>query len=159
MPSSAIPRAFARGVAAPDDQRRRRLGAIHDTILEPVLVAGTGTEKSLRVLDPEVAWMTKYLVVERDGGMPLVRLIRVGLARDEANRGQTRFAAFGAASAWATAVPSLGRKNNGFRAWLPVRTSKCRCGPVARPVFPTLAMTWPFLTCWPSFTRFTELWA
>ena len=31
-------------------------------------------------------------------------------------------------------------------------TSKCRCGPVAYPVLPTVPILWPFLTFWPTET-------
>ena len=41
----------------------------------------------------------------------------------------------------------------------PVRTSKCRCGPVLFPVDPERPMRWPAPTDCPSFTEMAERWA
>ncbi|MNT89179.1 hypothetical protein D3C72_2298610 [compost metagenome] len=41
----------------------------------------------------------------------------------------------------------------GLIALSALRTSKCRCGPVERPVEPTLAIGVPVLTAWPSSLR------
>lgn len=40
----------------------------------------------------------------------------------------------------------------------PVRTSKCRCGPVLLPVEPERAMRWPATTRCPAFTLSAERW-
>ena len=52
-----------------------------------------------------------------------------------------------------------GRKRSGFRGRVPSRTSKWRCGPVVRPVCPTLAIGSPRATRSPSSTSSRELWA
>ena len=39
----------------------------------------------------------------------------------------------------------------------PLSTSRCRCAPLARPVCPTRAITWPFCTMSPGFTRYSRL--
>ena len=44
----------------------------------------------------------------------------------------------------------------GFNGMPFSRTSKCRCGPVVRPVAPTCAIGWPFSTTSPTFTRLLE---
>src|SRR5438128_3409532 len=51
------------------------------------------------------------------------------------------------------------RNPRGSRGWMPTRTSKCRCGPVALPVFPTRAICSPRDTLSPCETRFFALWA
>src|SRR3989344_7014595 len=38
----------------------------------------------------------------------------------------------------------------GLTGWPSLRTSKCRCGPVERPVEPILAIASPLATAWPS---------
>ena len=44
----------------------------------------------------------------------------------------------------------------GFKGIPFSRTSKCRCGPVERPVEPTFAITWPFITTSPTLTRLLD---
>lgn len=38
-------------------------------------------------------------------------------------------------------------------------TPKCKCGPVARPVWPTWPITWPRRTCCPCVTELSVIWA
>src|SRR5688572_18564201 len=57
--------------------------------------------------------------------------------------------AFWIPSAW---VPS-DRNLFGFKGMPFSRTSKCRCGPVVRPVEPTCAIGWPLSTTSPTLTR------
>ena len=45
------------------------------------------------------------------------------------------------------------RKGRGLTARSLMRTSKCRCGPVERPVLPIAPMTSPAATCWPTRAR------
>src|SRR6185312_7449339 len=53
---------------------------------------------------------------------------------------------------------SARRKRCGSCGMPSTSTSKCRCGPVERPVVPTSATTWPRLTRSPGLTRILDVW-
>lgn len=89
-------------------------------------------------------------------------VVQVFRARCEAHgRGSLTDAGRGAQRLALAALlpPADCRKRVGFCCTPSTSTSKCRCGPVERPVLPTSAMRWPRLTRSPCLTSMREAWA